>query len=204
MTTANESKLGGARGGHRGPIVLRVAAARVLPLLPVAARGARLVLSMGLAAGCVRARSSSSPLRGGHCPPSAASTAISKSGCAAACVWGVGPPCSGGLSCAGAPLVCVCLQGEDARSKNVKSSQDGACNRLRKKVLAPPAGPKLLKWPLPAAPRKKVIASHLAAGRPRMASDLGPLSGGQPGRTGTPDQRREKQVLRDPAGIRVG
>ena len=69
MTTANESKLGGARGGHRGPIVLRVAAARVLPLLPVAARGARLVLSMGLAAGCVRARSSSSPLRGGHCPP---------------------------------------------------------------------------------------------------------------------------------------
>ena len=60
MTTANESKLGGARGGHRGPIVLRVAAARVLPLLPVAARGARLVLSMGLAAGCVRARSSSS------------------------------------------------------------------------------------------------------------------------------------------------
>ena len=62
MTTANESKLGGARGGHRGPIVLRVAAARVLPLLPVAARGARLVLSMGLAAGCVRARSSSS-----HC-----------------------------------------------------------------------------------------------------------------------------------------
>ena len=33
---------------------------------------------------------------------------------------------------------------------------------------------------------------------------LGPLSGGQPGRTGTPDQRREKQVLRDPAGIRVG
>ena len=74
MTTANESKLGGARGGHRGPIVLRVAAARVLPLLPVAARGARLVLSMGLAAGCVRARSSSSPLRGGHCPPLAAST----------------------------------------------------------------------------------------------------------------------------------
>ena len=71
MTTANESKLGGARGGHRGPIVLRVAAARVLP---VAARGARLVLSMGLAAGCVRARSSSSPLRGGHCPPLAAST----------------------------------------------------------------------------------------------------------------------------------
>ena len=62
MTTANESKLGGARGGHRGPIILRVAAARVLPLLPVAARGARLVLSMGLAAGCVRARSSSSPL----------------------------------------------------------------------------------------------------------------------------------------------
>ena len=58
MTTANESKLGGARGGHRGPIILRVAAARVLPLLPVAARGARLVLSMGLAAGCVRARSS--------------------------------------------------------------------------------------------------------------------------------------------------
>ena len=56
MTTANESKLGGARGGHRGPIVLRVAAARVLPLLPVAARGARLVLSMGPAAGCVRAR----------------------------------------------------------------------------------------------------------------------------------------------------
>ena len=44
-------------------------------------RGARLVLSMGLAAGCVRARSSSSPLRGGHCPPSAASTAISKSCC---------------------------------------------------------------------------------------------------------------------------
>ena len=78
MTTANESKLGGARGGHRGPIVLRVAAARVLPLLPVAARGARLVLSMGLAAGCVRARSSSSPLRGGHCPPSAASTAIGR------------------------------------------------------------------------------------------------------------------------------
>ena len=74
MTTANESKLGGARGGHRGPIVLRVAAARVLPLLPVAARGARLVLSMGLAAGCVRARSSSSPLRGGHCPPLAALT----------------------------------------------------------------------------------------------------------------------------------
>ena len=74
MTTANESKLGGARGGHRGPIILRVAAARVLPLLPVAARGARLVLSMGLAAGCVRARSSSSPLRGGHCPPLAAST----------------------------------------------------------------------------------------------------------------------------------
>ena len=66
MTTANESKLGGARGGHRGPIILRVAAARVLPLLPVAARGARLVLSMGLAAGCVRARSSSSPLRGGQ------------------------------------------------------------------------------------------------------------------------------------------
>ena len=33
----------------------------------------------------------------------------------------------------------------------------------------------------------------------------GPLSGGQPGRTtGTPDQRRETQVLRDPAGIRVG
>ena len=32
----------------------------------------------------------------------------------------------------------------------------------------------------------------------------GPLSGGQPGRAGTPDQRREKQVLRDPAGIRVG
>ena len=29
---------------------------------------------MGLAAGCVRARSSSSPLRGGHCPPLAAST----------------------------------------------------------------------------------------------------------------------------------
>ena len=28
---------------------------------------------MGPAAGCVRARSSSSPLRGGHCPPSAAS-----------------------------------------------------------------------------------------------------------------------------------
>ena len=76
MTTANESKLGGARGGHRGPIVLRVAAARVLPLLPVAARGARLVLSMGLAAGCVRARSSSSPLRGGHCPPLAASTCV--------------------------------------------------------------------------------------------------------------------------------
>ena len=74
MTTANESKLGGARGGHRGPIVLRVAAARVLPLLPVAARGARLVLSVGPAAGCVRARSSSSPLRGGHCPPLAAST----------------------------------------------------------------------------------------------------------------------------------
>ena len=36
------------------------------------------------------------------------------------------------------------------------------------------------------------------------ASDLGPLLGGQPGRTGTPDQRRETQVLRDPAGIRVG
>ena len=35
VTTANESKLGGARGGHRGPIVLTVAAARVLPLLPV-------------------------------------------------------------------------------------------------------------------------------------------------------------------------
>ena len=33
-----------------------------------------MVLSMGLAAGCVRARSSSSPLRGGHCPPLAAST----------------------------------------------------------------------------------------------------------------------------------
>ena len=30
------------------------------------------------------------------------------------------------------------------------------------------------------------------------------LLGGQPARTGTPDQRREKQVLRDPAGIRVG
>ena len=76
VTTANESKLGGARGGHRGPIVHRVAAARVLPLLPVAARGARLVLSMGLAAGCVRARSSLSPLRGGHCPPLAASTSL--------------------------------------------------------------------------------------------------------------------------------
>ena len=32
----------------------------------------------------------------------------------------------------------------------------------------------------------------------------GLILGGQPGRTGTPDQRREKQVLRDPAGIRVG
>ena len=62
MTTANESKLGGARGGHRGPIILRVAAARVLPLLPVAARGARLVLSMGLAACvCVCAGVSSIP-----------------------------------------------------------------------------------------------------------------------------------------------
>ena len=102
MTTANESKLGGARGGHRGPIILRVAAARVLPLLPVAARGARLVLSMGLAAGCVRARSSSSPLRGGHCPPLAAST--SRLEVWLRCMWGVGPPCSGGLSGAGAPL----------------------------------------------------------------------------------------------------
>ena len=33
-----------------------------------------MVLSVGPAAGCVRARSSSSPLRGGHCPPLAAST----------------------------------------------------------------------------------------------------------------------------------
>ena len=65
MTTANESKLGGARGGHRGPIVLRVAAARVLPLLPVAARGARLVLSMGLAARlCPRAQQLIAPPRG--------------------------------------------------------------------------------------------------------------------------------------------
>ena len=30
--------------------------------------------------------------------------AVSRSGCAAACMWGVGPPCSGGLSGAGAPL----------------------------------------------------------------------------------------------------
>ena len=105
MTTANESKLGGARGGHRGPIVLRVAAARVLPLLPVAARGARLVLSMGLAAGCVRARSSSSPLRGGHCPPLAASTSRLEVWLRCSVhVWGVGPPCSGGLSGAGAAL----------------------------------------------------------------------------------------------------
>ena len=98
---ANESKLGGARGGHRGPIILRVAAARVLPLLPVAARGARLVLSMGLAAGCVRARSSSSPLRGGHCPPLAASTSRLE-------VW---LRCSVHVGC-GTPLfrrVCVCV-----------------------------------------------------------------------------------------------
>ena len=104
MTTANESKLGGARGGHRGPIVLRVAAARVLPLLPVAARGARLVLSMGLAAGCVRACSSSSPLRGGHCPPLAASTSRLEVWLRCSVHVGCGTPCSGGLSGAGAPL----------------------------------------------------------------------------------------------------
>ena len=38
----------------------------------------------------------------------------------------------------------------------------------------------------------------------RASSDLGPLSGGLPGRAGTPDERREKKVLRDPAGPRVG
>ena len=47
---------------------------RVLGGPAAALSRARLVLSMGLAAGCVRARSSSSPLRGGHCPPLAAST----------------------------------------------------------------------------------------------------------------------------------
>ena len=34
MTTANESILGGARGGHRSPIIPRVAAARAMPRSP--------------------------------------------------------------------------------------------------------------------------------------------------------------------------
>ena len=74
MTTANESKLGGARGGHRGPISLRVAAARAVPRSP-RQPGGPFGTQRGPAARCVSARGSSSPLRGGHCPPLAASTA---------------------------------------------------------------------------------------------------------------------------------
>ena len=74
MTTANESILGGARGGHRSPIIPRVAAARAMPRSP-RQPGGPFGTQRGPAACCVSACGSSSPLLGGHCPPLAASTA---------------------------------------------------------------------------------------------------------------------------------
>ena len=92
--------------------------------------------------------------------------AVSRSGCAAACMWGVGPPCSGGLSGAGAPLAFArATRRLGGVWRALLSIGRGGGGGVRRRLSCSPYVPNCPKWRLarsraPRAVPERSPASH--------------------------------------------